>query len=405
MSCNRVNRTPDFLIVGAGIIGLCLARELKARFPDASITILEKDNAAGMHASGRNSGVLHAGFYYTADSLKAKLCRDGNRAWQEYCQAKQLKLNQCGKLVVARNAAELQGLKELLRRGQANGVELEMISSADAIKIEPNVNTYERALWSPATATVAPEQIVESICNDILADGVIIKTGTAYVSRNSDKVITSKETFSAGYVINTAGLYADEVARDYGFSEHHKILPFKGLYLYASKNGLKLNTNVYPVPDLKNPFLGVHFTVTADNRTKIGPTAIPAFWRENYTGVSNFNLKELIDIVGIDASLFLSNDFGFRQLAFQEIQKYSRKNLVRLAGSLLNKIDASDFVEWGRPGIRAQLINSKTKQLEMDFKFEGDDRSFHVLNAVSPAFTCAMPFSELLASEISRLTG
>ena len=154
------------------------------------------------------------------------------------------------------------------------------------------------------------------------------------------------------------------------------------------------------MPDLRNPFLGVHFTVTAENRTKIGPTAIPAFWRENYRGLEGFKLKELADILQLDAVLFLANNFGFRQLAIEEIQKYSKRKLVKLAGSLLKSIRQETFSEWGKPGIRAQLVNIRNKSLEMDFRFEGDDRSFHVLNAVSPAFTCALPFSELLVKEI-----
>lgn len=391
---------PDFLIIGAGIVGLTVAYELKKQFPDASITIVEKESQAGLHASGRNSGVLHAGFYYTADSLKAKLCRDGNLAWRTYCEENELTLNHCGKLVVARNDEELKGLDELYKRGQVNGVELEMISAEQAQEIEPNVYTLESALWSPTTATVNPKEVVASIQQKITKQGVSVVNNTAYVSRKDNEVVTNNGNYRPKYLINTAGLYADKIAKDYGFSKDYKILPFKGLYLYANDNGLKLKTNVYPVPNLKNPFLGVHFTVTAENKTKIGPTAIPAFWRENYIGLEHFNLKELIDIIGIDASLFLSNSFGFRELAFEEMQKYSKKKLVELAGSLLKNIDQNDFKEWGKPGIRAQLINTKTKQLEMDFKFEGDAKSFHVLNAVSPAFTCALPFSQLIVEEI-----
>lgn len=396
------SNTCDFLIIGAGIVGLTSAYQLKKQYPDASITIIEKESQPGLHASGRNSGVLHAGFYYTADSLKAKLCRDGNFAWRSYCEEYNLTLNHCGKLVVARNEEELEGLDELYRRGQVNGVELEMISAEEANEIEPNIYTYERALWSPTTATVNPKEVVASIQKKITGQGVSILSSTAYIARNGTEIATSNGKFTPGYLINAAGLYADKIAKDYGFSEGYKILPFKGLYLYANDDGLKLKTNVYPVPDLRNPFLGVHFTVTAENKTKIGPTAIPAFWRENYTGFDNFNLEELVDVIGIDASLFLTNNFGFRRLAFKEMQKYSKKKLVELAGTLLKAIEHDDFQKWGNPGIRAQLINTKTKQLEMDFKFEGDDKSFHVLNAVSPAFTCALPFSELMVSEITK---
>ncbi|MGB1799470.1 MAG: L-2-hydroxyglutarate oxidase [Gammaproteobacteria bacterium] len=397
-----MNKQSDFLIIGAGIVGLTIALELKKQFSDASITIIEKEEHPGVHASGRNSGVLHAGFYYTADSLKAKLCREGNFAWREYCQENNLTLNHCGKLVIARNEEELLGLDELYRRGQVNGVELEMISADSALEIEPNVYTLDRALWSPTTATVNPMEVVNSVQNKLLEAGVTILNDTAYLNRKNNIINTTKGKFEAGYIINAAGLYADKIAKDYGFSKDYKILPFKGLYLYARDSGLKLKTNVYPVPDLNNPFLGVHFTVTAENKTKIGPTAIPAFWRENYHSLEQFKLLEMLDILTIDAYLFLTNKFGFRKLAFSELQKYSKRKLVRLAGTLLRDINYKDFQQWGKPGIRAQLINKKTKQLEMDFKFEGDDKSFHVLNAVSPAFTCAIPFSQLLVEEIKK---
>jgi len=397
-----LNKHPDFLIIGAGIVGLTIALELKKQFPDSTITILEKESLPGVHASGRNSGVLHAGFYYTADSLKAKLCRDGNFAWRKYCEEHDLTINHCGKLVITRNEEELKGLDELYKRGQINSVELKMIMAKEALEIEPNVYTLDRALWSPTTATVNPMEVVNSIQQKLINAGIIILNNTAYVKSKGDKVITSQGELDPGYVVNTAGLYADKIAKDYGFSKDYKILPFKGLYLYANDDGLKLKTNVYPVPDLRNPFLGVHFTVTAENKTKIGPTAIPAFWRENYTGFDQFKLKEMVDILGIDASLFLANNFGFRKLAVNEMMKYSKRKLVKLASTLLRDMNQNDFKQWGKPGIRAQLINVKTKELEMDFKYEGDDKSFHVLNAVSPAFTCALPFSELLVSEIKE---
>ncbi len=397
-----LNKHPDFLIIGAGIVGLTLALELKKQFTDSSITIIEKETEPGSHASGRNSGVLHAGFYYTADSLKAKLCRDGNFAWRQYSEEKGLTINHCGKLVVARNKEELNGLDELYKRGQINNVELEMITAEQASEIETHAYTYERALWSPTTATVNPKEVMQSVQKEIYEAGIDLLNDTAYVEKINDKVITSNGEFEPGYIINAAGLYADKIARDYNFSQDYNILPFKGLYLYANNDGLKLKTNVYPVPDLSNPFLGVHFTVTAENKTKIGPTAIPAFWRENYSGLEQFSLNEMLDIIKIDSSLFLANNFGFRKLALREMQKYSKKKLVQLAGTLLNNINQNDFKLWGKPGIRAQLINLRTKQLEMDFKFEGDNKSFHVLNAVSPAFTCALPFSELLVSEIKQ---
>ena len=391
---------PDFLIIGGGIIGLSIALQLKKQFTDVSITVLEKEKQIGTHASGRNSGVLHAGFYYTADSLKAKLCREGNAAWHTYCREHDLTLNHCGKLVVARNEKELKGLDELYRRGEINGVKLEMVSAKEANEIEPNINTYEKALWSPTTATVNPIEVLQSVRNKVSDSGISLLTDTQYINKSDSKVNTTRGKFEPGYVINAAGLYADKIAKDYGFSQDYTILPFKGLYLYAKDDGLKLKTNVYPVPDLRNPFLGVHFTVTAENKTKIGPTAIPAFWRENYYNFDKFNVSEMLEILSLDANLFLNNHFGFRNLAFTEVQKYSKKKLVKLAGTLLKEVKQEDFNTWGKPGIRAQLINTKTKQLEMDFKFQGDKQSFHILNAVSPAFTCALPFSDMIVNEI-----
>ena len=174
------------------------------------------------------------------------------------------------------------------------------------------------------------------------------------------------------------------------------------LYLYSSEPVGNLRTNIYPVPDIDQPFLGVHFTLNADNRIKIGPTAIPAFWRENYQGISGFNLREFTEIFSMEVNLAIHNNFGFRQLAMKEIQKIYKPKLVKLASRMLDGVVAEDYRQWALPGIRAQLVNTKLKQMEMDFRYEGDNQSFHVLNAVSPAFTCAFPFSRLLVDQIEQ---
>ena len=391
---------PDFLIIGAGIIGLTIALQLRKQFLDSKIIIIEKEKKPGMHASGRNSGVLHAGFYYSADSLKAKLCRDGNAFWQSYCLEKKIKINQCGKLVVARNESELKGLDELYRRGQENSVKLELISENQAKEIEPSIFTFEKALYSPTTSTIDPNEILSSVSRDVINQNIKIIYNNKFLNTKKNIISTEAGKFDPGYLINAAGLYADVIAKKYGFSKNTKILPFKGLYLYEKKKCLKLRTNVYPVPDLRNPFLGVHLTVTVDNKAVIGPTAIPAFWRENYVGLDNFNLKEFLEVISLESKFFAYNNFGFRNLALSELKKYSKNKLTKLAGSLLNNKNLSSFTSWGKTGIRAQLIDIKNKKLEMDFKFEGDEKSFHVLNAVSPAFTCAEPFSKLIVENI-----
>ena len=398
--------TTDFLLIGGGIIGICIARELKYRYPDAKICILEKENKCGLHASSRNSGVLHAGFYYTADSLKARFTCEGNRRLTEYCDEKNIKLNRCGKLVVAKNESELPWLDELMRRANKNGVPLKSITEEESRSIEPRVKTYKRALFSPTTSSINPKELVNSLLSDAIHEGIKIISNSRYLGRNGKRSIqTSNGTFEAKYIINVAGLYADKIGRDFGFSKDYRILPFKGLYLYSNEAPGDLKTHIYPVPDLANPFLGVHFTVTTDGKIKLGPTAIPAFWREQYKGLSNFNLIELAEILFRQAGLFLSSSFDFKALAFRELQKYSKSKLVSLGSSLATGVDVKNYQKWGQAGIRAQLLNIRKKTLEMDFVLEGDDQSMHILNTVSPGFTCALPFAEHVCNKIKDQLG
>lgn len=395
----------DFLVVGAGIIGISVARELKRRHPDAVVQILEKEPACGRHASGRNSGVLHAGFYYTADSLKARYTRDGNAALRAYCEARGLPLNRCGKLVVARTAADHPQMDELLRRGEVNGVALESITEAEAKRIEPRVKTCERAIYSPNTATADPGAVLDAMRKDAEKEGVRFALGTAFQRRSGNEIVTSQGSWSAGYVVNCAGLQADRIARQFGFAQHYAILPFKGLYLYSDEPAGALRTNVYPVPDLRNPFLGVHFTVTVDGRAKIGPTAIPAFWREQYEGLSRMSPRDLVEIAWRQLGLLVWAGFEFRRLAVEELAKYNRAHLVSLAGQLVEGVRPDHYRRWGRSGIRAQLLDTRTRRLEMDFVLEGDDRSLHVLNAVSPGWTCSIPFAAYVVDTIEHQQG
>ncbi len=374
----------DYMIVGAGVIGLNIAREILFKKPDAKIVILEKESDVGYHSSGRNSGVLHAGFYYTSNSLKAKFTRDGNRELSRYCESNGLKINRCQKVVVTKDASELEALQILYERGIKNGVNVKIIDENELNSKFKNVKTYKKALYSPDTATVDPLEILHHIKSELINKGVEIRFNTPF------KKGLEKE---AKVLINAAGLYADKIAKSFGFSKDYTIIPFKGIYLKYCNNDMPINTNIYPVPNLKNPFLGVHYTITVDNTIKIGPTAIPAFWRENYKGLKNFNLQELIEILSYELKLFARNAFGFRDLAFEEIKKYNKKYFTSLAASMVENIDTKGFREWSKPGIRAQLLNTKTLELLQDFVVEADDKSIHILNAVSPAFTSSMPFA------------
>ncbi|MEH7225932.1 L-2-hydroxyglutarate oxidase [Bacillus sp. JJ1566] len=395
-------KTYDYLIVGGGIIGMSIARELKKRFPNASICLLEKESDVAFHSSGRNSGVLHAGFYYTANSLKARFTRDGNLEMTKFCEENGLKINKCGKLVVATNKLELRGLYELKKRAENNGVELIWVDESEVSLIDANVRTYKKALFSPNTSSVNPIEVCQTLKAEVINKGVDIFCNTKYKSVSDKYIITNNGNFTFNYFINAAGLYADKIAKDFNFGESYTIIPFKGIYLKYEKNKTDVITNIYPVPNLANPFLGVHFTKTVDESIKIGPTAIPAFWRENYSGLRNFKINEFFTILFYETKLFVKNSFNFRSLAKEEMKKYIKSYFINLSLKMVKHVDKNGFGQFVRPGIRAQLLDKKTLELVQDFVVEGDDRSFHILNAVSPGFTCAFPFSRFVVDEIVK---
>src|SRR5436190_2780599 len=355
----------DFLIVGAGVIGLSVAREIKRRERGARVIVIEKERAAGMHASGRNSGVLHAGFYYSPDSLKARFTRTGNAMMTEYCVARGLPVNRCGKLVVARSDEELPRLDELYRRGRANGVTLEMIDAKQANEIEPRAIVHERAIWSPSTSTVDPRAVMDALVGDAIAEGIEIRFSTPFMP-----------SMQSRHLINSAGLGAVALARSFGFAQHYRMIPFRGLYLYSNEPRGALRTNLYPVPDPRFPFLGVHFTITVYGAIKIGPTARPSI---------------------LHGALLLATHPELRALALEEIRKTSRRYIVKRASVLARGVRVEDYTRWGTPGVRAQLYDKRTRALEMDFVIERDEKSLHIRNAVSPGFTCAMSFAEHVA--------
>jgi (S)-2-hydroxyglutarate dehydrogenase len=399
------NRNPDLLIVGGGIVGLAVARAARARWPDLSVMLVEKEQDVGLHASGRNSGVLHAGFYYGADSLKARFSREGTRQWTELCLERGLGINRCGKLVVAQGPHELEGLAELKRRGDRNGVRLQEVTAQEAREIDPAARTHERALFSPTTASVDPAEVTRALASDAREAGVELVFGVRVVGRRGSALGTTAGAFEPGYLINAAGLYADRLARSYGFGEDLDILPFKGIYLYGDPREKRPRVHIYPVPKLDRPWLGVHFTIGVKGQVKIGPTAIPAFWREHYKGLQNLSLRDAVSILATEAGLFLRNDFEFREIAVEEMKKYLRPTLVRQGARLVDGTPMDSFRTWGTPGIRAQLFHRKERKMLMDFHLEGDDRSLHILNAVSPAFTCALPFAGFVLDEVEARAG
>lgn len=397
----------DYLIVGGGIIGMTLALQLSEAFPGSSVAIIEKEQDVGQHASGRNSGVLHAGFYYTADSLKARFTADGNKALSQFCAEHGVSVRRCGKLVVARNDNEKEILNSLRERARINRVEAEIISAAEAEKLEPNVRTKDIALWSPTTGSADPKVVAQAIKSAILAKGVMVFTQSAFLSSSPMSpntgllVNTSKGPFKVRQLINCAGLYADAIAHSLGFGRAYTILPFKGLYI-PYLGAPPVERHIYPVPFPGNPFLGVHFTVLAGGGVKIGPTATPAFWREQYQGLSRFSLSEAIEIIGLEALLFISNAFGFRDIAISQLARYSRDSFIEDAAKLVQTLDRAKFGNFGAPGLRAQLYEKASRKLVSDFILEGDAKSVHVLNAVSPGWTCSFPFTAYVIDKFIR---
>jgi (S)-2-hydroxyglutarate dehydrogenase len=389
----------DILIVGAGVVGLTLARELLARGVK-SLLVLDKEPESGRHASGRNSGVLHAGIYYAPDSVRAKTCIEGNRLMRAYCREKGLPLLECGKVIVARDASEWPTLDKLFERATANGAEAVMVDEAGLAALEPNARTVGRALYSKHTAVVDPKAIVKSLAHDIDAScrGKILYNAAFTGLKNDSTAVTTAGEIAFGLCVNAAGAWSDKVAAHFGAGDGYRILPFKGLYrkLRPDRSHL-VRGNIYPVPDIRNPFLGVHFTKSVTGDVYLGPTAIPAFGRANYGLLSGLD-AEAFSILARDLLLFFT-DPVFRGLALSEPRKYAFAHFFADAKKLVKELDPGDVVGSPKAGIRPQLIDIRKGGLVMDFVVEAGRNSLHVLNAISPAFTASMAFAKMLAEE------
>lgn len=388
------------MIIGAGITGLTIARELVQRGAE-DIIVIEKESQIGAHASGRNSGVLHAGIYYTPDSLKSRYCIDGNRLMKAYCREKNLKLRESGKVIVAKNEEEVPLLFELQRRAEMGGAKVELIDENQLKEIEPYAKTYKRAMYSPETAVIDPQEVLNSLLNELeVTDKVKILFNTGFISVKDTSVVrTTGGEIKFTKIVNSAGSYAEKIAHKFGLAKNYKILPFKGTYkkLVREKNNL-VRGNIYPVPDISNPFLGVHFTRSVDDIVYIGPTAIPALGRENYGLLKGIDL-ECFEILLREIFLFFQ-DGSFRRAGFNEIKKYFRSYVYQDAAALVPEIRKEDIINSGKVGIRPQLIDIESNKLIMDFVIIEDNNSLHILNAISPAFTSSMAFAKMVCDRI-----
>ena len=389
----------DVLIVGAGIIGLTLARRL-VMAGCGNVVLVEKEKAPGMHASGRNSGVLHAGIYYAPDSMKAKSCLNGNFLLRDYCRETGLPLRENGKVIVARSEEEIPVLEELERRARENGAKVEMIDEARLAEVEPNARTVGKALFSHYTACIDPAAVVDRLRSDLEAGGkTVIVTDCLFTGvRGSRTAVTSRGEFMFGKFVNAAGAYCDQVAHRFGVGRQFRLIPFKGIYRKLRK-GLShtVRGNIYPVPDIRNPFLGVHFSSNVHGEVYLGPTAIPAFGRENYGLLAGID-SEGPSIALSDAILFLRNP-KFRRVALTEPWKFRKRSFFRDAALLVKTLSLRDIGPSEKVGIRAQLVDWGTKELVMDFQVIADGDAIHILNPISPAFTSSMDIAATIVRE------
>ena len=387
------NNKPKIIIAGGGMVGLSLARQLIDREITNRIIILEKEVSLGCHSSGRNSGVLHAGIYYKPNSLRAKVCIEGSRRLINWMEEKNLFINKCGKLIIPQQKNLDDKLSMLEKRGLENGARVEMIDEKRIKKICPLVRTSSgRGLWSPNTCVVDPKVVLKTLESELLEKGVILKKSQdswevdhqkrlVKIGKNRDELLTYDHFF------NCAGLFSDKIAHMFGVGLNYLLIPFKGIY-WELKENTKFNipTNVYPVPDIDVPFLGVHFTPSSNGYgpTTIGPTATLAFGRENYKISENIEIQKTLKNISIILKQYMNNKGGFRNYVHDQLPLAIEPFLIRSAQQLIPKIQLKDIKRSLKVGIRSQLFNTKTNSLEDDFLCINAYSSTHIMNAISP---------------------
>lgn len=390
----------DFVVIGAGVIGLTTALQLKWCNPRARVMVLEKEGRPGLHSSGRNSGVLHSGIYYPPGSLKARVCRQGALEMAQFCSDCGLSVRRLGKLLVTTGMDDGPLLDVLERRGTANGVEFERVDRRRLAELEPEaISATGEALFVPGTSVVSPVEVMAALTGEATNCGIEIRCGGSLdeVDVARRQLVWAGERLTYGHVVNAAGLYADRVAHRFGVGRRYTILPFRGTYWRLDPaSDLKVQHLIYPIPDLRVPFLGIHTTTTIDGSVYLGPTAVPAFGRENYRGLEGIEPRDAIRILGQLGLQLLRDRDGFRRLAWQEGQRLSKRRFAAAAGKVLPRVRPEQLLKSDKVGIRAQLLDRVEGRMVHDFLVESGPSSTHVLNAISPAFTSAFPLARLV---------
>ena len=390
----------DLLVIGGGILGLATAREMLMRRPGLRVLVVEREPELAAHQTGHNSGVVHAGLYYTPGSLKARLCREGKVALEAYCAERGIEVQRVGKLVVALTEDELPRFEALEAKARENGVEgLETVGPERIRELEPHVLGV-RGLWSPGTGIVDFRAVANAYADDIRAAGGTIETGRSVtgLEERPDGVLleTSGGDVLADRVVACAGLWSDRVAALTGDDGSERIVPFRGDYYRLTPDARSLVRGlIYPVPDPQFPFLGIHFTRRHDGAVWAGPNAVLALARDGYKRY-DVDLREVIAIAGHAGFRRLARRFWRTGLAEQwrDLSKRAfADELRRYVPELRN-----DQLRFGPSGVRAQAIDPDGTLVD-DFRLGGSRRIVHVRNAPSPGATASLAIARVLADE------
>ncbi|MEE9172867.1 MAG: L-2-hydroxyglutarate oxidase [candidate division NC10 bacterium] len=396
----------DIAIIGGGIVGLASALALTEQAPGLRLALLEKEAHLATHQSRRNSGVIHAGIYYTPGSERARLCVEGMKLMCAFCETHGIRYNRCGKVIIATSPAELPRLERLYERGVANGVEgLVRIGPERLRELEPYANGLQ-AIHSPATAVVDFGQVAMAIANTLQDRGAAILTqgGLKGVARADDgfALDTARGPVRARALINCAGLYADRVARLMGVQGGVRIIPFRGEYYHLRPEaGHLVQELIYPVPDPAFPFLGVHFTRTIHGVVEAGPNAVLALAREGYS-YRHIRLDEAAGMLAYPGFWCMAARY-WRMGLYELYRSLSKSAFVRALQRLVPDISAADIVP-GQTGVRAQAVENDGALVD-DFRIIQTPKAIHVLNAPSPAATASLAIGRHIAALAVRALG
>ena len=394
-----VNQVFDYCVIGAGIVGLSVAYKLTEKYPNASILILEKESQIGQHQTSHNSGVIHAGIYYAPESLKARLCRQGLVDTKAFCDQHGLANESCGKLIVATNKVEEERVEQLFRRAKNNSANVRLIEKKELQQLEPNIEGT-LAILSPETGIVDYLSIAEKL-KEILSAKVQFQLNETVVNIQEKEglisISTKNKTYFSRKLIACAGLQADRIARMAGLRLDYRIVPFRGEYfqLPRSKDNIVKHL-VYPAPDPKLPFLGVHLTRMIDGSVTVGPNAVLGWAREGYKkySVDFIDTGEFLKFPGFWKLIWKNRIHAMTELKNSVLKSAYLKECQKYCPSLR----VEDLLPY-RAGIRAQVISSDGVAVH-DFLVKKTARMLHVINAPSPAATAALPIGKMIVEEI-----